>query len=74
MFRAKEARPKPPSDNLFTVLYMRNAYNRCVVWKSRFEMEERYELFQARKASVGRDGHQGGPPRGRHEGAAAGDY
>ena len=74
MFRAKEARPKPPTDNLFTVLYMRNAYNRFVVLEVPVQMEERYEHFQARKASVGRDGHQGGPPRGRHEGAAVGDY
>ncbi len=38
------------------------------------EREERYEHFEARDAPVGRAGHQGSRPRGRHARAAAGDY
>ena len=38
------------------------------------EKEERYEHFEARDAPVGRSGHQGNRPRGRHARAAAGDY
>jgi hypothetical protein len=37
-------------------------------------MEERYEIFEARKASVGRSGHQGSRTRGRYARAANGDY